>query len=267
MNDLMRRIGATSSQPARTRTEEAPPRIRVLLREILIEDGGMIEAYRELADTAGQIADDIWSYDWAAPRVRELANSLDWELVYTLIENHAPKRLSGLDAYGAKVNEALAREGLAYQMVDGKIAPLDPESDGLGLETANPVEDSDDKFAPVRRQYQRALDALNGRPSDPLAAIRESLNALEALGRILIGKPKASFGEAIDKVLGSSPHRRALAAALKALYGYSSTVPGARHGEHETVDIQFPEAAFVVRSAGAAIAMLIAEHRTDTDFT
>ena len=54
---------------------------------------------------------------------------------------------------------------------------------------------------------------------------------------------------------------------MKTLYGYSSTVPGARHGEHETVDIQFPEAAFVVRSAGAAIAMLIAEHRSNSDPT
>jgi hypothetical protein len=65
----------------------------------------------------------------------------------------------------------------------------------------------------------------------------------------------------MDKLLGISPHRKALSATLKALYGYSSTVPGARHGAHETVEIGYPEAAFVVRSAGAAIAMLVAEDR------
>ncbi|WP_157009134.1 AbiJ-NTD4 domain-containing protein [Agromyces laixinhei] len=264
MNDLLRRIGTTVRQPSRTRTEEAPPRLRALLREILVEENGMIEAYRELSDTAGQTADDIWSYDWAAPRVRELADNLDWDLVYELLERYAPKPLSGLDAYDSKVNDVLAREGMAYKMVDGKIMPFDPEGEDLELDTTNPIDNEDEAYAPVRRQYQRAIDALNGRPMDPLTAIRESLNALEALGRILTGKPKASLGEIVDKLLGPAVHRRALAAALKALYGYSSTVPGARHGEHETVDIQFAEAAFVVRSAGAAIAMLLAEHRKES---
>jgi hypothetical protein len=231
--------------------------LRALLRTVVIDDLGLIEAYNELSDVAGQIAGDIWSPDWAAPRVRQLADELPWTLVYATLEKHAPGPLSGLESYESGVNDVLAQEGVAYEMVDGRFQPFDPEAADLDLN--NPVED--DQFAPVRRQYQRAIDALNAQPADYLAAIRESLNALEALGRILTGKPKASLGESMDKLLGSDPHRKALSQTLKALYGYSSTVPGARHGEHETVDIDYPEAAFVVRCAGSAIGMLIAERR------
>jgi hypothetical protein len=259
MSDLAGRLGTSIPHPARTITEQAPPRLRALLRTVVIDDLGLIEAYNELSDVAGQIAGDIWSPDWAAPRVRQLADELPWTLVYATLEKHAPGPLSGLESYESGVNDVLAQEGVAYEMVEGRFQPFDPEAADLDLDLNNPVED--DQFAPVRRQYQRAIDALNAQPADYLAAIRESLNALEALGRILTGKPKASLGESMDKLLGSDPHRKALSQTLKALYGYSSTVPGARHGEHETVDIDYPEAAFVVRCAGSAIGMLIAERR------
>lgn len=259
MNDLADRLGISTPKPSRTLTEQAPPRVRTLLRTVVVEDLGMIEAYNELSDVAGQPAEEIWSYDWAAPRVRQLVDDLPWTLVYATLEKHAPGPLSGLKSYESLVNDVLAQEGVAYEMVNGHFQPFDPEATDFSLDHDNPVED--DEFAPVRRQYQRAIDALNGQPADYLAAIRESLNSVEALGRILTGRPKASLGDSMDRLLGSEPHRRALSQTLKALYGYSSTVPGARHGEHETVDIDYPEAAFVVRCAGSAIAMLIAERR------
>ncbi|MGD8168539.1 hypothetical protein ACEXOS_015060 [Herbiconiux sp. P16] len=261
MSNVFGRLSASSAQPARTLTEQAPPRLRALLREIVVEKKGMPGAYRELSDLAGKAAEDIWSCDWAEPRVRDLADELSWDLVYEGLEQYAPGAMNGSAAYDAMVNLVLAREGIAYEMVDGAFQPFDPDAADFDLDLENPVDG--DQFATVRGQYQRALDALNARPADYLAAIRESLNALEALGRILTGRPSASLGVAIDQLVGNEPHRRALGAALKALYGYSSTVPGARHGEHETVEIGYPEAAFVVRSAGAAIAMLIAEARRD----
>lgn len=96
-------------------------------------------------------------------------------------------------------------------------------------------------------------------PADPLTAIRESVNAMGGLARILGGKPAASFGDLIGGLLGSSPHRKALAVSMTSLYGYSSTVPGARHGEHEIVEIDYAEATYAVRCAGAVIALLLAE--------
>ncbi len=49
----------------------------------------------------------------------------------------------------------------------------------------------------------------------------------------------------------------ALAKSLKAMYGYTSQVPGARHGRHSEPDLTFAEAKLVVKSAGIAIAYLI----------
>lgn len=61
MSDLLGRVGATSAKPSRTLTEPAPPRLQILLREIVVEELGMIVAYRELSDLAGQCAEDIWT--------------------------------------------------------------------------------------------------------------------------------------------------------------------------------------------------------------
>lgn len=61
MNDLLVRLCATSVQPSRTVTEPTPPCVRVLLHEIVIDERGMIEAYRELSDLAEQSAEDIWT--------------------------------------------------------------------------------------------------------------------------------------------------------------------------------------------------------------
>ena len=97
--------------------------------------------------------------------------------------------------------------------------------------------------------------------------IRESTNALEAVGRIIAQNPKLQLGAAIDSIFGAgaSAHHKALAASLKSLYGYASTVPGARHGEHEKVEVSYHEAAFTVRVGGAAIAYLVAEFSDERD--
>lgn len=261
MSDFLRRVGAKASLPTRTRTEEAPQRLRVLLRDVLVEDHGWVAGLQVLAEAAGESAGDIWSEDWAAPRLRALVEEVEWGIVYAMLENSAPQPLAGLESYDERVNDVLAREGIAYEMRDGLFGPFDPEGKELGLDLANPADEAGEGFLPVRRQYERSLHALASVPADPLTAVRESVNAMEATARILTGKLSSSFGDLIGGLLGPEPHRKALAASMKSLYGYASTVPGARHGEHETVDLGFAEAAYAVRSAGATIAMLLAEHR------
>lgn len=262
MNDFFTRVGSPAPAVARTRTEVAPPRLRNLLRDVLVDDHDHLGGYQVLAEEAGVFSSDAWTEESGARRLHELVESVDWAVVYTMLEKSAPAPMSGLDGYDERVNAVLAREGIAYEMRDGEFGPFDPEGEGLGLNLANPLEEAGEKFQSVYAQYQRALDALFQMKPNALAAISESVNAVEALARILAHDSKATLGKLLPGLIGGSDHRKALAASMSALYGYASTVPGARHGEHETVKIDFPEAAYVVRSAGAAIAMLLAEHRS-----
>ncbi|CAN0435542.1 unnamed protein product, partial [Phaeothamnion confervicola] len=52
---------------------------------------------------------------------------------------------------------------------------------------------------PVRKQYEKARDALHGRPADLEKAVSESVGALEAVAHVLTGKK--DFAPAIDVAL------------------------------------------------------------------
>jgi len=176
---------------------------------------------------------------------------LEWYEVFDLLEAHA-------GSVGAqRVNDSFVRTGLAYEMIDNRISLYDPESDELGIggdeDFATKV--LVEEFAPVAAQYGRALTALRGRPSDPEKAIGEALGAVEAVVRILGGKPE--FSANVDKLVGQGqPWKGALAASIKSLYGYASQVPGARHGRYEEPVVAIEEATMVVRMCGATIAYL-----------
>lgn len=259
MPNIEFRLGVRRELPIRNQVEVAPPRLRVFLKKLYVDEFNTVTGYKRLAEDCGRIAEDVWDYDWAEPRFSGLIQDLDWIEIYELIE----ERLDGSYLRDEEINEILAREGIAYEIVDGKFYPYDPEGEDLGLDTENPIDSSDDKFAPVRAQFQRALSSLNSIPANNLAAIGEALNALEAVTQIISENPTITLGKAIGPLLGNEPHRKILASTIEKLYGYASQVPGARHGQHEFVDVGFPEASFAVRSAGAAIAMLIAEYRVN----
>jgi hypothetical protein len=176
---------------------------------------------------------------------------LEWFEVLDLLEEVS----SGVD--DDEVNAVFARAGLAYEMLDGQIHLLDPEGDALEVSGAEheAVSHLKDEYSAVRTQYQRALDALHGRPPDLERAVAEALNALEAVARVRSGKK--DFGKAIDAALDGRPHAGALAATLKALYGWASQLPGARHGRHEEPDLTYEDAFLAVRLAGVAIVYLI----------
>jgi hypothetical protein len=86
-------------------------------------------------------------------------------------------------------------------------------------------------------------------------AVSESVGALEGVARIITGQK--DFGKAVDAALSGREGAGALGASLKALYGYASQLPGARHGRHSEPDVTIADARVVVRMAGSAIAYLI----------
>jgi len=211
--------------------------------------------------------DGVFSADWAEPRLKENLEAMDWYLVYDLFEELAEDiHYGNVEDYHARVNTALAEAGVVYELRDGLIERLDQV--GEALEVRHDEDAALDlltaQFKPVQEQYEKALRALHGRPADAKAAIRESLNAVEAVTRIITGKDKSQLGDCLTTIYGrdAADHHKALAASLRSLYGYASSIPGARHGQHADVEVSFEEALLAVRMSGAAIAFLIAEHQS-----
>lgn len=240
--------------PTRDVYEEAPDRVRALLHRIATEHSA-VAGYRVLCDVMGQLPDSqIWGDSFAAPEVSRMVESMEWYEVFDGLEELAERRQRQIDDV---VNEAFARCGLAYEMVDGQISLLDEVGDELDL-AGNEDEATKlltGRFRPVYKQYEKALGALRGRPADLEKAVAEAFGAVEAVVHILTGTK--DFGAAVDKALAGREGLGALSKSLKSMYGYASQVPGARHGRHAEPDLTFAEARLVVRTAGAAIAYLI----------
>jgi len=263
MARFSQRHGHRRAPLPRTTAEEAPDDLRVVLLSILVEDQGYLGAYRTLIEAAHRLPDpNVWSNDWAKPHVYQLIDQLDWFAVFDLLEEQA------VTAHEiTQVNESFARTGLAYEM-DGtrsgsEIRFYDPEGDELGVTALEDeaLEVLVGEFAPVREQHERALTALRARPAEDEKAISESIGALEAVVRVLAGGQ--NFGQNVNKLFENEPPwAKALAKSLTALYGYSSQVPGARHGRYTDPVLTHEEALYVARTCGSASAYLVAGDRT-----
>jgi hypothetical protein len=251
------RHGHRRPAPPRLYLEEAPEDLRVVLRSILCERSELFAYYKLCEKLHRQRDPNIWGGAAAEVEAGRLIDQLEWFEVFDMLEEH----VSGPSQEEA-VNASFARTGLAYEMVGNEISLYEPEGQELkvsGIE-AEAVSAFTGQFKPVARQYDRALGALRGRPADPEKAISEALGALEAVARILGGRQ--DFGANMNALFANSPEwAKALSASLKALYGYGSQVPGARHGRYTDSLVEMEEALFVVRTCGSAIAYLIAMHR------
>lgn len=253
--------GATA--PDRTRVEVAPPSLRTFLRNEAVEQRGLKGGYRWVCDTLGMEPRDDWTASYIEDSLREAVQSATWVQVFDLLEKLTPSRHYDAEGYGQRLEELLSREGLAYTFVGGEFEAYDPALAELGLDqvASETLGILSGALAPAGEQYGRALQALHGRPSDRPGAVRESVNALEAAMKILAQTPSASFGGALDELFRdrNAPHEKALRSGLKSLYGYASTLPGARHGQHENVRISHAEAALIVNLTGSTLAYVVSE--------
>lgn len=260
---LESRLGVTSRQPDRTIVEHAPQVLRRFLREYLGRSLGPKGALTVVGAELDEDTSDYNSPSWVAQRLDELMADLDWLSVFRLLEEHRPSDRRALAAFATDVNAVLARAGVAYEMEDGEFHRLDET--GAAFEVAGGERDALEamvgRFKPAREQYLLAMRALDAIPARPKDAIRESVNALEAVLKIITGRNSASLGEAASELVRDrTAWRNALGASLKSLYGYVSSVPGARHSSYTDAEVSTDEAALVVRICGAAIVYFIDEH-------
>lgn len=261
---LESRLGVTQRQPDRTIIEHAPQLVRQLLKQHLIEIRGPKGALTLVGALLDVDTSDYNSPTWVSDKLDGLISDLQWLSVYRLLEEESPTRPVELGSYIRRVNEVLAMARVAYKMVNGRLQRLDETGTELDVsgDERRALEVMVVQFRPARDQYLLAVQALNAIPTRPKDAVRESVNALEAVLKIITKRGDASLGEvAADLVRDpAAPWRGSLGAALRSLYGYASQVPGVRHAQHIDAEVTPAEAALVVRMCGAAIVYFIDQH-------
>lgn len=181
-----------------------------------------------------------------------------WNDVYDFIE-FIPKNYEHQvtnDAFISGCNTILKREVSAYRFIGGEIVEITSEHEILAIEEALA------NSTPLKSVYEHLKTALNllaDRESPNYRnSIKESISAVEAICKLITGRPKATLGQALKKLgEGNVKIHPALESAFQSMYGYTSDGDGIRHALIDETNLKFMDAKFMLVSCSAFINLLI----------
>ncbi len=222
--------------------------------------------YSEPYDTRNSIYDDdVWDM------IKNTLSNDEYDDVLTLIEGiiqywalflkqnahqyfYNPKKPSFLFE---TVNKCFKQEYVGYRFVDGIIVSISDE-----IEIKSIIEALDTPYRSVREHLSKSNKLLADRNNpDYENSIKESISAVEALCKILIGDngKEATLGKMLKNLEGKGIKiHPGLKSAFTKLYGYTSDADGIRHasgiGGPEST---FEEAKFMLVACTAFVNYLI----------
>lgn len=263
------RFGYARAESPRTRVECDSDALRIALWNAVSGGGERpLAAYRKLCEHMHRLPDaSVWSDSFADESARIILDEMSWIDVYEALETEFTDA-KGQDRSELQrtVNRALSRSGIAYEMRDGRFEFYEPVA--AEFETWHNEDEAvaslKGEFEPVRKQYLNALHNLRSMPADLEGAVADAINALEAVAKIVEGKPSATLSDVARNLFPDSPgYHVPLRQAIEKLYAYSNQLPGGRHGRYAEPEIEHAETVMVVRFAGAIITFLVTLHRAE----
>ncbi len=235
--------------------EEMPPRLRNRLwnalsptfEELDVWDGNRL--YRSLwGDFAGESLDKIPTtiHDYVPEEglcliaKRQVASGQDvrdylqkkccaeWYLTYDFLEFlYSYLEESHSFDISELINPVLEQEKSPYRMIDGKFVSLTSEQEIEAIESALQIQD---KYTNAKTHLQNAISSYADRKNPDYGnSIKESIHAVEAVAKVVVGNDNDSFGKLLGKLKGDHNLPDSLKHALTHLYGYTSNEAGIRH--------------------------------------
>jgi hypothetical protein len=114
------------------------------------------------------------------------------------------------------------------------------------------------ELAGAAGHWRRSQEALRADPPDQLNAGKEAINALEAVAKHVSSMPSATLGECLKQLRSSSEIHPALVRSLEGVWGFVNDSPGLRHGSPTKPSLNAAELRYVLATAEAGIALLLA---------
>ena len=183
--------------------------------------------------------------------IRNLILTSPWYLAYDIVEffpNNFPTSVQVNNRFRLNVNGVLEQENAGYRFVGTQLARITAEVEIQAIEETQSL---GGPFDLASMHIQKALQLLSHRESpDYPNSINESISAVEAACRVVSGQPKATLGNALDKIGDESAHP-ALRAAFDKLYGWTSDASGIRHAMTGDTSVAFAEAQFMLVACSA----------------
>jgi len=191
--------------------------------------------------------------------IREFYFRAEWFEVYDFIEFIANHNFATVNDFIALCDETLERERSGYRFVGRKVVRITSEQELAAVQTAQ--HGVPDALKPVRLHLTTATGLFSDRKSpDYRNSIKESISAVEAMCKILIGDEKATLGQALKQVeLKGIPLHTALKSSFNSLYGYTNDADGIRHAMLEEPTLDFDDAKYMLVSCSAFVNYLAAK--------
>ncbi len=149
----------------------------------------------------------------------------------------------------------LESEASAFRFVGNRITKITSEQEIKGIEEALTVSEP---ISDVKRHLAASLELLSDRKSPKYRnSIKESISAVEAMCRLIVGSSNADLSEALKEIEKHIEFHGALKTALIKLYAYTSDAEGIRHALSEEPTLDFEDAKFMLVTCSAFINYLI----------
>lgn len=197
----------------------------------------------------------------AGGEIRKFFFSSHWYQVYDILEFIAVDLLESDESLGASfvefINRVLERELSAYRLIEGQFAPISAEAEVSSIEDALA---NTSALAGAHAHLKSAISLLANRDSpDYRNSVKESISAVESIAKLLTSQPKATLGEALQKLESGGLIHPALKRSLSALYGYTSDAQGIRHAMLDEPKLGLTDAKFMLVSCTGFINYLVAK--------
>lgn len=197
-------------------------------------------------------------YTPTVKKIRDLYLKWDYLEVYDFIDWIA-RTESDIDKsdFIEYCNMILERENSSYRFVGEYVTPITDEVEIKEIET---VIQASDKFGllGVKAHIESALKLLSDRENpDYRNSFKESISAVESICKKISGKPNATLGDALKEIDKKFNLHPALKKGYSAIYGYTSSADGIRHGSIDESKVDYDDAKYMLVSCSAFVNYLI----------
>jgi AbiJ N-terminal domain 4 len=207
---------------------------------------------------------DVISASWGPMResLKKWFFTCEWYQVYDFVQFVADEgTIPTVNAHFIDAcNFILQREVSGHRFVGGQLTPLTSESQIVAVEEAVAAGQSSQPLGLVSSHLQRALTLLSDRQTpDYRNSIKESISAVEAICKLIAGKPNATLGPALDAIEKGNivQLHPSLKDGFQRLYGFTSDAAGIRHAMKDASTVDQEDAMYMLVSCSAFVNYLV----------
>lgn len=189
--------------------------------------------------------DKITDYDYAYEAVNAIEKCFDsgsyvqiFDILELTIASFSEQVTSPLIK---QLNRVFERHNVGYRVIGKQIAQVLDEASQEVIERALVALTIPEH---VRNHLRNALTGLGvAEHCNPVESLTESIKAVEAAARVVVGNENATLGDALKEIRNEFGTHKAWIMAMEKLYAFASDEGGVRHGSKgQTPDVSVEDA-------------------------